>query len=256
MTTLKQLLNLVATLGVGSTSLVAADFFSEDFNASSLATPLIVPTLYSSGSNATPNGSLQNVVFTDFREFVRTSATDYNTVDFQMDITVSVSGSNPSQTAFVGIGSAIPDPNYFTEPHTSIYMRLFPDDFLNGSLGLTITPDASSHVESILSNPPHPGAGEHRVRIRKQGNLLTFGVDADYAGADFIADYSVTKQMDVDLPFLNGSNSGLFFGVQGPGTTFDNLQIKRVSVPDQGIGFGVTSIVIGFMAASRARNRG
>lgn len=248
-------MSVVGVIGLASVSTFAADFFVEDFNSTSLSSPLIVPSLYLTGSNATPNGSLQNGVFDNFREFVRTTATDYNTVDFQMEVSITVGGSNPSQTAFVGIGSAIPDPNYFTEPHTSIYMRLFPDDFLAGSLGITVTPDAFSHSESIVSTPPHPGAGQHRVQIRKAGNQLTFSADTDYSGGVFNPDYSVTKQIDVDLPFLNSGNSRLFFGVQGPSTTFDNLRITPVSVPEQGVGFACTAAVFAMMALGRSRIR-
>lgn len=251
MNTVFRSLTLMAVLAMASGISHGADFFNEDFNSVSLTSPLIVPIRYVTGGNATPSGSLQNNVFSDFRDFVRTTATDYNMVDFQMELTVSVRGSNPSQTAFVGIGSSIPDPNYFTEPHTSIYMRLFPDDFLAGSLGITVTPDASSHTEAIVSTQPHPGAGDHRVQIRKIGNTLTLSADIDYAGGAFVPDYAVAKQIDTDLPFLNSGNSRLFFGVQGASTTFDNLQIKQIGVPEQGVGFWVTATILSSLAIGR-----
>ena len=150
-----------------------------------------------------------------------------------MELTVSVVGPGPSQCAFVGMGSAIPDPNYFTEPHTSIYFRLFPNDFLEGSLGLTVSsqaangrPGGEGHVERIVSRAPHPGVGVHRVQLRKIGNLLTFNCDVDYRGGSFVADYSVSRRLDTELAFLNESNSRLFFGVQGANTTFDDLSVR------------------------------
>lgn len=207
------------------TAAKAADSFSENFSNTNITTRLIAPAGYIFGTNATPVGTAQNAVFSDFREYITTAAADYNTVDFVMEITVSVRGPGPSQTAFVGFGSAIPDPNYFTEPHTSIYLRLFPDDFLDGALGLSISTDPSHHEEAVDSSSLHPGEGTHRVQLRKVANVLRLSCDVDYAGGPFVADYSVTRRMDTDLAFLNDSNSRLFFGVQGTNTTFDDLTV-------------------------------
>src|SRR5213594_3175568 len=121
-------------LVTSETTAKAADSFSENFQNTTVTPYLVAPTRYVFGINDTPFGTAQDAVFGTFREYITTAASDYNTVDFVMEITVSVHGPGPSQTAFVGLGSAIPDPNYFTEPHTSIYFRLFPDDFLNGAL--------------------------------------------------------------------------------------------------------------------------
>ena len=49
--------------------------------------------------------------------------------------------------------------------------------------------------------------------------------DVDFTDGAFVPDYSISRRMDTDLAFLNDSNSRLFFGVQGPNTTFDDLVV-------------------------------
>src|SRR5438477_560083 len=103
-------------LVTSETTAKAADSFSENFQNTMVTPYLVAPTRYVFGINATPFGTAQDAVFGTFRDYITTAASDYNTVDFVMEITVSVHGPRPSQTAFVGLGSAIPDPKYFTEP--------------------------------------------------------------------------------------------------------------------------------------------
>ena len=213
---------LIHLSGFGSK---AADAFTEDFSGTTLTPLLIKPNVFASGANANPVGTLQNPS-SNLRQFVTTAAADYNTVDFEMAVTVTVRASNPSQTAFVGLGSGIPDPAYFTEPHTSVYFRLFPNDFLSGTLDLTVSTAPASPTTVVVSSSPHPGEGTHRVQIKKVANFVTLSCDVNYTGGPFVADYTVTRRMDTQLAFLNSTNSRLFFGVQGANTTFDDLSIK------------------------------
>ncbi len=217
----------IAVMAILSTTAdsIAADSFTEDFSGTTLTPLLIKPNIFASGANANPVGTLQNPS-SNLRQFVTTAAADYSTVDFEMAITVTVRASNPSQTAFVGFGSGIPDPAYFTEPHTSAYFRLFPNDFLSGTLDLTVSTAPASPTTVVVSSSPHPGEGTHRVQIKKTANFVSFSCDVNYAGGPFVADYTVTRRMDTELSFLNSTNSRLFLGVQGANTTFVDLIIK------------------------------
>jgi hypothetical protein len=96
----------------------------------------------------------------------------------------------------------------------------------------------------IVSKPPHPGEGTHRIQLKKVGDVLTMGCQVDYAGGPFVADYSISRNIRHDLPFLNSSNSRLFFGVQGANTTFDDLSVRVVRLPKLVLAF------IGLLAVS------
>jgi hypothetical protein len=213
----------------------AAESFSENFSKTTLDSHLVTAPGYVFGSNATPVGTAQKIDSSASRSYIATTATDFNKVDFVFEITATVHGPTATQIAFIGMGSGVPDPDFFTEPSTSVYFRLFPNDFEDGALTLceSSTPGApSAHpAEMIVSRPPHPGEGTHRVQFRKVGNVLTMSCEVDSAGGPFVADYTVSRNIPVDLPFLNSSNSRLFFGVQGANTTFGNLTVRVVRLP-------------------------
>lgn len=226
---------VVATLAIASCPLnsSAAVSFSENFSNSTVTPLLVAPSEFFFGPNATPVGTAQNSSGT--RRYITTSQADFNLVDFVFEITFTVNSPTPAQTAFIGFGSGEGDPNFFTEPHTSIYLRQFPDDFENGQLRLTISSAPQSPPnqppETVISGATGPGNGTHRARIQKVGDIVTLGVDEDYGGGPFIADYSAVRSMTTDLAFLNGTNSRLFFGVQSGNTTFDNLTVAVVPEP-------------------------
>ena len=203
--------------------------FTEDFSSATVNPNLIAPTEFVFGPNSSPAGVAQNPSGT--RRYVTTTATDFNTVDFIFQITIHVSTPTATQTPFVGFGSGLEDPNFFFEPHTSAYLRQFPDDFESGQLRLTVSSGAqvppNQPPESIISPTPGPGNGTHRAQIQKTGDLVTFSLDENYTGV-FMPDYSTTLSMTSDLSFLDDSNSRLFFGVQSGATTFDDLSIAVV----------------------------
>lgn len=200
----------------------AATSFTEDFSGVSLNSNLIVPSNYIFGSNSSPLGVAQNN--TNIRRYITTSDTDYNTVDFLYEITFSMNGPTAAQAVFFGIGSAIPDGSFFDEPHTSIYYRSFPNDFDGGNLALFTSNSSGNHTTVPIGSP---GNGLHRARLEKIGNTLTFSLDEAYTGV-FSANYSSVRDITT-FPFLDSSNSRLFFGVQGANATFDDV---AVTVPE------------------------
>ena len=124
----------------GKVMTCGASSFTEEFSGANINANLNFPSEFLFGPNASPSGTAQNPSGT--RRYVSTVATDFNTVDFIFEITYSVGGPTASQTPFVGFGSGLEDPNFFFEPHTSIYLRQFPEDFTSGQLRVTISANA------------------------------------------------------------------------------------------------------------------
>ncbi len=226
-----------ALLALGSVSATAAITFTEDFSGPTINSNLFAPSEFLFGSNASSLGVAQNPSGT--RRYVTTTATDYNTVDFTFEITFTVNTPTAAQTAFIGFGSGAEDQNFFFEPHTSIYLRQFPDDFASGQLRLTVSSAAqvppNQPPEFTISGPTGPGNGTHRAQIQKTGSVVTLSLDEDYAGGAFTPDYTTSRNLTTDLPFLNSTNSRLFFGVQSGNTTFDNLSVNVVPEPSSAL---------------------
>lgn len=224
---------LAAFSFLGTIATHAALIITEDFSGSTINPNLVAPSEFLFGPNSTPVGTAQNP--SGLRRYVTTTATDFNTMDFVFEITFSVNGTTPDQTPFFGMGSGLADPNFFFEPHTSIYLRQFPDAFESGQLRATISSGAqvvpNQPPEFTISPTPGPGNGTHRAQLKKIGDLVTLSMDENYAGGAFTADYSFSRNLSTDLSFLNSTNSRLFFGVQSGATTFDNLSIVAVPEP-------------------------
>ena len=224
---MKTAIVLTTAFAVAGITASAATSFTEGFSAATITSKLIAPSEFVFGPNAFPVGAAQNPSGT--RRYVTTAATDFNTVDFIFEITYTVNTPTAAQTPIVGFGSGAGDPNFFFEPHTSIYLRQFPDDFESGQLRLTVSSGPqippNQPPEFVISGTPGPGNGTHRVRITKVGDVITLAEDENYTGGEFTPDYSVSRSLATDLPFLNSTNSRLFFGVQSGNTTFDNLSV-------------------------------
>ena len=229
----KSLALTVTLLIAGEIVSTAATSFTEDFSGTTINSNLAAPSEFIFGPNSSPIGTAQNPSGT--RRYITTVATDFNTVDFVFEVTYTVGTPTAAQTPFIGFGSGAEDSNFFFEPHTSIYLRQFPDDFESGQLRLTISSAAQippqNPPEYALSDTPGPGNGTHRARITKTGNIVTLSEDEDYTGGVFTPDYATSRNITTDLAFLNNTNSRLFFGVQSGNTTFDSLTVSVVPEP-------------------------
>jgi hypothetical protein len=143
-------LAFVAVLATISPYAQSATSFSENFSGTTISPALIASPEFLFGPNSSPTGVAQNP--SGNRRYVRTVDTDFSSVDFAFEITLSVNTPTAANAAFVGFGDGQPDLNFFNEPHTSIYIRQFPDDFLSGQLTLTIStgpqtpPNQPSHM--------------------------------------------------------------------------------------------------------------
>ncbi len=208
------------------TALQAASTFSEDFNATTITSDLTAQSGWVFGSNSTITGSAQNPSGT--RTYITTTATDYNTADFTAQVQVHLNGGGGNGIGFVGFGSGTPIGEY-GEPTDSLYLRMGPSNF-GPFVDANIQPTG---VNASLADPSL-GNGTYLVQVQKVGDNITLGVEQNYVSGAFVATpgMTYTASLSSDLPFLNSSNSTIFFGSQVANTTFDNFSVTVTAAPE------------------------
>ncbi|QNN23247.1 LamG domain-containing protein [Planctomycetales bacterium ZRK34] len=193
----------------------------EDFDTA--AETGLHPALEDRGGNYTFSGDVAEN--TAGRDFVRTRATDYNTVDFIAEVTYTRLDSTGPNIAFFGLGDGVPDAGEFGNPYPALYLE---------TQNLRIEQDAAfGSNDSTVFALTEPGLGTHRLQIIKLGDDITFAVDENYTGGPFVADQSHTLSLSTVAPFLNAANSRIFFGSENAAsrTTFDDLVITTIPAP-------------------------
>jgi hypothetical protein len=196
----------------------AAVSISENFNGATINSALTAPAGwdYNGSANKTNN----------VRDFVATVATDYLNVDFTMTVDYTLASGGGPGIALFGFGSAVANPNWFGTPGDAFWAESRPSDFDSGDVQWSIMAGlGTAPAETTFATASD---GSHRFRIQKTGNSITLSIDI---GANGTYDGSVTKSLSPDLPFLNNTNSRLFFGTQSNNATFDNLVITVVPEP-------------------------
>jgi serine/threonine protein kinase len=156
---------------------------------------------------------------TNGRVFVLTKAGDYLKKDFTFEIVFSQK-TDKEGTAFIGIGTGS-NQSAYNEPVESVYFGIPPPNINNGAVGLSKGPGQTIYPGVIRR------AGTHRVVIEKKGNAVTFTLDV---GNDGPSDDDVERTIpDIKAyaPFLNGSNTHIFFG--GGGTYRKMRLVERLS---------------------------
>ncbi|HEX2749839.1 MAG TPA: PEP-CTERM sorting domain-containing protein, partial [Verrucomicrobiales bacterium] len=191
---------------------------SENFNGATVTGALSVPAGWDFNGSANKTGGGRN--------FVATVDADYSTVNFVFMIDFTLAGGGGPGIAFFGIGSAAPNASWFGTPADAFWAEGRPGDFDAGDVQW-------STMAGSGTNPPEvtfgtAGDGSHRLKIEKIGTNITLSIDV---GANGTFDGSVTKSLTADLPFLNNTNSRLFFGTESGNATFDNLSITVVPEP-------------------------
>lgn len=160
------------------------------------------------------------------RSYVRTRATDYNLVDFVAEITFTLpAGATGPNAAYFGIGGGMPDGTEFNDPIPAFYFQ---------SGNLRVEQDAGeSSPDSVVATFSAEGDGTHRLRIAKSGDDVTFSVDFNFAGGSFVVDESQTLSLAGIAPYLDDTNSRIFFGSENTTTrtVFDDLLITVIPTP-------------------------
>ena len=222
-------LSATVLLTLGS-SIHAAAIFSEDFDDGTLDANLEQNSAgsWTSGGDAT----------TASRNYIRTVDTDYNTVDFVTEITVTINadglGNNDGNGgAFFGLGDGDHQNDFYDAPTNAVVFELFPDSFGHGDFHGIIydgdeTEPASGGEEFWDIDESQPHNGTHRLRLSKSADVLTFEIDEFYNGT-FSVDDSTTISLNATgtngLEQLDSSNSRIFFGTGHTTTSFDDFQI-------------------------------
>jgi hypothetical protein len=199
----------------------AAVSISENFNGATVNASLSAPAGWDFNGSANKTGG--------GRDFVSTVATDYLNVDFVMNIDYTLAGGGGPGIVFFGIGSAVPNPSWFGTPSDSFWAESRPSDFDAGDVQWSTMAGAGINPPEVTFATASDGS--HRFRIAKTGDSITLSIDI---GANGTFDGSVTRSLSTDLPFLNATNSRLFFGTEGGNATFDNLSITVVPEPGSG----------------------
>ncbi|MBI5331837.1 MAG: hypothetical protein HZB71_14645 [Betaproteobacteria bacterium] len=226
----------LSLMGVASGNAHASLLFSENFNASTFNSGLQAnggSVAWTSGVAGTGALTGQNVIQHQAgsgvsRNYIRTTDSDYNTIDFRMQLTLTTGGSDPNSLIFIGLGDGAPGTFGPGEPNTGIYFRAHnPSNAgADGILGINNGAWAGSYNNDGYGL----GSGTHRLQLEKVGNLLTFSVDKNFSGV-FSVDHTWASY-DLSLPiynFLNTGNSRLFFGTGTAYPQFDNLTITDLS---------------------------
>ena len=152
------------------------------------------------------------------RSYIRTNATDYATVDFLAEVTVtvvdaSVTAASPGRNiAFFGLGPATSFDSS-GGPVGGVVSSVLPDTFFPRFGG-------PSGIDSSCG-----GNGTHRVRIAWSASRqeAVLSIDNDYAGGAFAPDCTLPT-VDASTLGLNGTNSSLFIGGDW-NTTFDDFVV-------------------------------
>ncbi len=180
------------------------------------------------------------------RSFVRTRATNFNEVDFTAEVTVTINDTAGPNIAFFGIGGGEPDATEFRNPIPALY-------FETHNLRIEVDSGANSNDAAVQFFTNVGGLGTHRLQITKLGDDVTFSVDLNFAGGVFTADESHTVSLAALAPFLDATNSRIFFGSEthtSP-TTFDDLVITVAAIPEP-----VAAVMWLLAAAAGAARRG
>lgn len=230
-------LNALSAAGLMGCALpaTAAVSISENFDGATVNSALSVPTGWDFNGSANKTGGGRN--------FVATVATDYLNVDFVMNIDYTLAGGGGPGIVFFGFGSAVPNGSWFGTPADAFWAESRPSDFDAGDVQWSTMAGAGINPPEVTFATAFDGS--HRFRIAKTGDSITLSIDI---GANGTFDGSVTRSLAADLPFLNNTNSRLFFGTEGGNATFDNLSITVVPEPG-------TSVLAGLAALGLLRRR-
>jgi len=236
-------------LALGTYLQISAVSFSQSFFAESFATTntsslLSIPADYSISSGIiTPTGGRN--------EYIKTFETGYNVIDFKMELTIHLDNLSGAQgIAWVGIGSGLPDVNWFNQPKYGCYAALQPAT--QGGGGFTIDsvplPSDGPQVWQNRWVTTQTLGNTLRLNLLKVGDNLTFSLDPNFSG-QFNPVYSDSVALSSYAPFLNSTNSSLFFG-SGSSTGFSDFSVSAVPEPS-----ALSLLAVGLGVVLRQRRR-
>lgn len=177
------------------------------------------------------------------RNYIRTSASDYNAADFVAEVTMDFSAGIP---AFFGFGGG--NVATFGTPDWDTADTLWLEQAPGG--GSLFTYDLGGAGPNLMGGAGFSTAGAvARVRMAYDaaGQTVSFSIDADYAGGDFTADATLAA-VDVSFLFTNGEEARIYAG-GGGGVTLRDFSVTVVPAP----GVGAMMAIAGLVGVRRRR---
>ncbi|MDX2038526.1 MAG: hypothetical protein SFX72_17905 [Isosphaeraceae bacterium] len=220
---------LLLSVAMDASSVEAGQYFVDSFDGPSLSPNLVdVDGTYRLGG-----GNLRN---TGSRNYVRTFAADYILQDFVADLTYSVTTGGGPAGMFFGMGPGTKNSNFFDEPLQAVFFLDYAGDwpFFQG-VDVRQWPDAGSQLLAenyYFSSGLINQGGFARARIVKIGDSMTFSADLRFDGVQFRPQFQTTIDLSAQTPYLNATNSRLFFGSGSSPTTFHEFSITAVPEPN------------------------
>ena len=156
----------------------------------------------------------------NYRTYLGTVDTDYNTIDFTYEATVTQRGDGGGwDIAFFGMGGTNVQPAFFGEPTPpNVELYVWPNSVVNGYI------DRTSSSVPLFSQPlSGPAPGTHRFRMSwDSANMIAY-YEID-AGNDGKVDLAF--DIDASASAIDSSNSQLYFG-GGNGAVWDDVVVKE-----------------------------
>ncbi len=224
----------------------AALMFTEDFSGGASSNMAMTPSL----DRAEYTGSLQNnhvdyaggnaawEGLAEYRQYIRTTDSDYLTVDFRYEATITIAaGSSAWADVMFGMGTGTA-----AAPHGE---PAGPNIGISPEGGSTFTRDILNGVRT--RNGRSGGAGTHRLRMdwNATTQMAEVSIDNGYNGT-FSADNGFTLA-GANAGGLDASNSYLFVG-GGEGIIVDDISV----IPEPAT-LGLVALMGGGMLFARRR---
>ena len=186
------------------------------------------------GGSGTQDFTIGNAIFNgegdQQRSMLRTIGSNYASVSFVAEVTVTVNSTTEpygANVGFFGMGTGVPLESAYWEPATTptIYLGASPTSFSTGAIFYNDNGTQTNPADSTA------GDGTHRIRMTWDAGteLMQFAIDQSYSGS-FFADTTYSNINGADNGFTSG-NAHIFFG-GASGVQFDNLSITVSAVPE------------------------
>lgn len=211
--------------------------FTEDFSGGGM--PASMEDVSSPAGTTTWTGS---ATFSGSRHFVRTISSDYNTVSFTFEGTVTLGGTSISSLAWLGMGEGVNSGRMYFPQGPFVGAEVGPVGFDNGFVRMTdyhVTSGATGTSGLLGNGNGGWGLGTvHRVRMTWDhvAQSATIGLDQGYDGVTYVEDFTHTL-VGSDNGFT-AANSHLFFGGSGD-VSFDDLVVTVVPEPSTALLLGM-----------------
>jgi len=202
----------------------AAAYFTEDFSGGAM--PANMQSNFASGASfdnqnhiSFVNGTAQWDAVQN-RQYLSTIASDYSSVNFCFDATMTTTGATAWGGIFMGLGAGNADSANWGEPtNPKIVITIQPTGWFGDIYGRDNGEVMAVGLEGVI------GDGTHRVRMNWDASTQTafFQIDAYYTGGEFVADYTTGIFTGSDNGF-DITNSHLLIG-GGENMVVDNISV-------------------------------